>query len=125
MRLRLILPRVEPTVIILPSTCPHEHCGGKHFALHQKVDKAIRDTVYDDVVAHHYECLRCQRTFRVYPQGITQAQSSLRVHGLGILLYLLGLSYGAVSLILEALGVYLCKSRVYEIVQAAAERGLD
>jgi hypothetical protein len=35
---------------------------------------------------------------------------------------LVGLSYGAVSLTLEALGVYLCKSRVYDIVQAAAER---
>lgn len=80
------------------------------------MDKAIRDTVYNDLVAHRYECLRCQRTFRVYPQGVTRAHSSLRVHGLGILLYLLGLSYGAVSL---TLGVYLCKSRVYEIVQAA------
>jgi hypothetical protein len=38
------------------------------------------------------------------------------------MLYVLGLSYGAVSLVLEALGVYLCKSRVYEVVQAAAER---
>jgi hypothetical protein len=36
--------------------------------------------------------------------------------------YLLGLSYGAVSLVLEALGVYLCKSRVYDVVQAAAQR---
>jgi len=35
---------------------------------------------------------------------------------------LLGLSYGAVSLALEALGVYLCKSRVYDAVQEAAER---
>jgi hypothetical protein len=122
MRLRLILPRVEPTVITPPSTCPYENCGGKHFGLHQKVDKAVRDTVYNDLMAHRYECLRCQRTFRVYPQGVTRAHSSQRVHGLGILLYLLGLSYGAVSLTLEALGVYLCKSRVYEIVQAAAER---
>jgi hypothetical protein len=38
------------------------------------------------------------------------------------MLYMLGLSYGAVSLALEGLGVYLCKSRVYEVVQAAAER---
>jgi transposase-like protein len=47
---------------------------------------------------------------------------SLRVKGLAVLLYLLGLSYGAVSLALEALGVYLCKSRVYDTVQAVAER---
>jgi len=58
----------------------------------------------------------------VYPQGVTRAQTSLRVKGLAVLLYLLGLSYGAVSLALEALGVYLCKSRVYDTVQAVAER---
>ncbi len=38
------------------------------------------------------------------------------------MLYLLGLSYGATSLALEALGVYLCKSRVYDAVQEAASR---
>lgn len=42
--------------------------------------------------------------------------------GLGILLYVVELSYGAVSLALDALGVYMCKSRVYDAVQAAAER---
>ena len=41
---------------------------------------------------------------------------------IGHLVYLLGLSYGAVSLALDALGVYMCKSRVYDAVQAAAER---
>jgi transposase-like protein len=44
------------------------------------------------------------------------------VKGLGVLLYLLGLSYGATSLALEALGVYMCKTSVYEAVQAAAEK---
>ena len=38
------------------------------------------------------------------------------------MLYLLGLSYGATSLALEALGVYLCKSRIYDAVQEAASR---
>ena len=33
------------------------------------------------------------------------------------MLYLLGLSYGAVSLALEALGTFLSKSSVYEAVQ--------
>jgi hypothetical protein len=41
---------------------------------------------------------------------------------LGVLLYLLGLSYGAVSLALDALGVYMCKTSVYEAVQAVAEK---
>jgi hypothetical protein len=86
------------------------------------VDKALRDTVYPRVKVQRYQCLRCKRTFRVYPRGVSRAQSSQRMHGLAVMLYLLGLSYGAVSLVLEALGAYLCKSRVYEVVQAAAER---
>jgi hypothetical protein len=38
------------------------------------------------------------------------------------MLYLLGLTYGATSLALEALGVYMSKTSVYEEVQAAAEK---
>jgi transposase-like protein len=44
------------------------------------------------------------------------------VKGLGVMLYLLGLSYGATSLALEALGVYMSKTSVYEAVQVAAEK---
>ncbi len=120
MRLQLILPRVEPAAITPPSMCPYEGCDGSHFQFLQKVDKPLRK--YPKVMAHRYECLRCSRTFRVYPQGVTKDHISRRVKGLGILLYLLGLSYGAVSLALDALGVYMCKSRVYDAVQAAAER---
>jgi transposase-like protein len=39
-----------------------------------------------------------------------------------VILYVLGLSYGATSLALEALGVYMCKSSVYEAIQAAAKK---
>ena len=122
MRLKLILPRVFPTDLQPPTLCPYEGCGGRHFQFHQAVEKPLRDTRYREVEAHRYECLRCRRTFRVYPQGVTRAQTSLRVKGLAVLLYLLGLSYGAVSLALEALGTYLCKSRVYDAVQSVAER---
>ena len=122
MRLQLILPRVEPTEMKLPSVCPYEDCQGRHFRYHQEVSKAVKDTKYEAVSADRYECLRCKRTFRVYPQGVTCAQTSQRVKGLGVLLYLLGLSYGAASLALEALGVYMSKSSVYEAVQAAAEK---
>jgi len=86
------------------------------------VAKALRDTVYQEVRVHRYQCLRCKRTFRVYPQGTTKAQTSQRVKGLAVMLYLLGLSYGAVSLALEGLGVALCKSRVYDGVQEVARR---
>jgi len=85
------------------------------------VAKPLRDTVYHEVQVHRYQCLKCKRTFRVYPEGTTPAQTSQRVKGLAVMLYLLGLSYGATSLALEALGVYLCKSRVYDAVQEAAK----
>jgi transposase-like protein len=122
MRLQLILPRVEPTEFKMPLVCPHKGCQGRHFEHRQEVDKPLKDTTYGSVVARRYRCLRCKGTFRVYPQGVTRAQTSQRVKGLGVMLYLLGLSYGATSLALEALGVYMSKSSVYEAVQAAAEK---
>jgi transposase-like protein len=122
MRLHLILPAVEPTVFIMPSTCPYENCEGTHFQHLQEVNKPLKDTVYPQVVAHRYKCLRCERTFRVYPKGVSKAQTSQRVKGLAVMLYLLGLSYAAVSLVLGALGVYMCKSRVYDALQAAAKK---
>jgi transposase-like protein len=122
MRLQLILPRVKPGEIEIPAVCPYEGCEGRHFRHHQEVDKPLKDTRYDSVTAHRYECLRCHRTFRLYPEGVTHAQTSQRVKGLAVMLYLLGLSYGATSLALEALGVYMAKSSIYEAVQAAAEK---
>jgi len=122
MRLQMLLPKVEPATFTLPTACPRPGCPGAHLRERQEVNKAVRDTVHQQVVARRYECLRCHRTFRVYPLGVTKAQVSLRVKGLAVMFYLLGLSYGAVSLVLEALGVYLCKSRVYDVVQVAAQR---
>ena len=122
MRLQMLLPKVEPEHFSPPTKCPNDRCPGTHFRKRQEVGKAVRDTRYEHVRAWRYECLRCHRTFRVYPVGVTPAQVSLRVKGLAVMFYLLGLSYGAVSLVLEALGTYVCKSRVYEEVQAVARR---
>jgi hypothetical protein len=60
-----------------------------------------------EVTVHRYKRLRCNRTLRVHAKGVGEAQISLCVKGLGILLYLLGLSHGAVSLALDALGVHM------------------
>ncbi len=122
MRLRIVLPKVNPEAIAIPTQCAYAGCGGRTFHLRQEVTKPLRDTVYQEVQVHRYQCLRCKRTFRVYPEGTNRAQTSQRVKGLAVMLYLLGLSYGAVSLALEGLGVSLCKSRVYDAVQEAAKR---
>src|SRR5438067_7769500 len=122
MRLRIVLPKVNPEAMSVPTRCSYAGCGGRTFHLRQEVTKPLRDTGYQQVRVHRSQCLRCQRTFRVYPEGATRAQTSQRVKGLAVMLYLLGLSYGATSLALEALGVYLCKSRIYDAVQEASKR---
>jgi hypothetical protein len=122
MRLKLLLPSVEPSMFEEPSVCPYAKCGGQHFHLRQEVPKPVRDTVYSEVTARRYDCLRCGRTFRVYPLGINDDQTSRRLKGLAVLFYIMGLSYGAVALVLTALGHPLGKTAVYEAVQAAGEK---
>jgi len=121
MRLNLILPVVNPDQITQPERCPYQKCKGKHFKIRQEVHKSIRDSQYKEVRAYRYECLKCRRTFRVYPQGVLSAQVSQRVKGMAVMLYLLGLSYGAVSIMLGAMGLFMSKTSVYRAVQAAAE----
>ena len=121
MRLKLILPVVEAETYNHPEECPYE-CGGKEFYVRQEVKKRVCDTTHHEVQARRYECLNCGHTFRVYPQGIDQRQFSQRAIGMAVMLYLLGLSYGAVVLMLEALGLWIGKTTVYEAVQAVAER---
>ncbi len=122
MRLKLLLPPVQPDTYVEPTRCPLSDCGGTRFKVRQYWRKPLRDTVLSEVVARRYECVRCQRTFRLYPTGVSRAHSSARLKGLGVLLYVLGLSYGAVSLALDALGHPLSKTAVYEAVQAAGEK---
>jgi transposase-like protein len=52
---------------------------------------------------------------------VQAAHVSQRVKGMAVMLYLVGLCYGAVELMLEALGVYLGMKSVYRSVQATAE----
>ena len=121
MRLKLILPVVQPGNYAKPERCP-AGCGGKEFWLRQEVKKRVRDGTYEEVEVRRYECLRCHRTFRVYPRGVSRTHFSQRTKGMAVMLYVLGLSYGAVALMMEALGLWIGKTTVYEAVQAAGER---
>jgi transposase-like protein len=119
MRLKVRIPRVSPEVMQVPDQCPYQDCDGQHFKPHEyDCDKPLRDTKYSQVKAQRYQCLRCQRTFRVYPQGVSEAHHSDSLKGLAVLLYILGLSYGAVSDVLDALGWFLGKTTVFRDVQA-------
>lgn len=122
MRLNLNLPVVKPGNFEKPKKCKNPKCKGRRFQPFQTVKKQIRDTKYEKVLAIRYKCLRCGCTFRVYPEGVSKKQISKRVGGMAIMLYILGLSYGATAIVLEALGVAIGKTTVYERVQAAAEK---
>lgn len=122
MRLKLILPTVDPGHLLAPDVCPRPGCRGRHFQLHQSVPKPVRDTQLDQTIAHRMRCVRCGHTFRAYPVGVSAAHTSARLRGVAVMLYVLGLSYGATSLVLDALGYPLSKSAVYYAVQAAGER---
>lgn len=132
MHLNVRLPKVEPQTIQPPTSCPlpeRQHpkkkCRGTHFKEHQLTcPKPLRDTHHAQVTARRYRCLKCQRTFRVYPTGVSQAQQSDTLKGLSILLYILGLSYQGVSDLLDSLGFFLSKTTVYENVQAAGQRAI-
>jgi transposase-like protein len=128
MRLSVRISPVEPGVYELPERCPHSNCDGKHFEKHQDhCAKAIRDPKYEAVEAQRYYCLRCKRTFRVYPKGVSGAQQSDALKAFSVLLYVLGLSYGAVSDVLDALqtlldkALFLSKTTVYRNVQACGQ----
>lgn len=120
MRLHIVLPSVEAAVSQAPTAC--HWCSSARVYRWQAVRKRIRDTRLEEVQAERWYCRSCGRTWRVYPLGVTHAQRSQRLAGTAVMLYLLGLSYGAVALALQALGHAYSKSSVYYAVQAAAER---
>jgi len=119
MRLSLILPAVQPEHYATVETCPYAGCGGRHFQHWQSVPKPLRDTQLDAVVAQRERCLRCGRTFRVYPVGVSHDQTSARLKGVAVMCYVLGMSYGAVATALGALGWPLSKVAIYYAVQEA------
>lgn len=129
MRLSVRIVPVEPGVYKLPKRCPHLNCEGQHFQKHQDhCAKALRDPKHEAVEAQRYRCLRCGRPFRVYPQGVSQAQQSDALKAFSVWLYVLGLSYGAVSAVLGALQtlldkpLFLGKTTVYRNVQASGQK---
>jgi len=123
MRIKVRLPKVKPDQFDWPTECPHKGCRGHHFKRHgQKGEKKpIRDPQYEEVTAYRYRCLKCGRTFRRYPQGVSNNQQSDRLKAMSVLLYVLGMSYGAAEDFLEALGVVISKTTVYENVQEAGK----
>lgn len=132
MHLNVRLPKVQPLVFEQPTRCPlrdpknkKKKCSGTHFKEHQwNCRKPVRDTRHTQVTVRRYRCLKCQRTFRIYPTGVSRVHQSDALKGLSVLLYILGLSYQGVSDLLESLDFFLGKATVYANVQAAGQRAI-
>jgi len=122
MRLNLILPKVEPTEFEYPKKCPRQGCRGMRFIPRQEVSKKIVDAQHSEVTAWRCECSKCGHVFRIYPKGVNQKQISKRVNGMSVMLYILGLSYGAVEIVLGSLGMGIGKTSVFRAVQAVAKQ---
>ena len=128
MHLNVRLPKVEPLTMPPPTHCPlqdrkhpKKRCPGTHFKEHQwNCRKPLRDTQHTQVTARRYRCLKCNRTFRIYPTGVSHLHQSETLKGLSVLLYILGLRYQGVSDLLDTLGFFLSKTTVYNNVQAAS-----
>ena len=122
MRLNLILPKVEPSVFEYPKKCPRKGCPGMRYIPRQEVSKKIVDAQHPEVRAWRCECKKCGHVFRVYPKGVSRKHISKRVNGMAVMLYILGLSYGAVEIVLNSLGMGIGKTSVFRAVQAVARQ---
>ena len=92
------------------------------FIPRQAVRKKIVDAQHPEVTAWRCECIQCGHVFRVYPKGVSQKQISKRVNGMAVMMYILGLSYGAVEIVLNSLGMGIGKTSVYRAVQAVTKQ---
>ena len=114
------MPNVETTTSTRPPDhCPNEKqpCAGVTFRRFGQPKKNVRDVHIHLVHAQRWECTTCGYIFRVYPQGITCRQQSLRLQALSVFFWVLGMSLGAVTDALDALGVSLGRTTVHDNLQ--------
>jgi transposase-like protein len=120
MRLKVILATIGKEPGEKPKNCPK--CGSRHVGHWQTKTRQVRDTKVGTIQVERWYCRACQATFQTVPEGITQAVITRRLKSIGVMLYLLGLSYRGVEDALTALGHPMCANTVYNAVQEAAER---
>jgi transposase-like protein len=115
----LKLPDVKRTREERPRHCPY--CDGETFQRWGGVEKAVKDVRVRKVKVYRYRCCQCKRTFRHYPEGSSRADQTERLRLLAVLLWKLGLSHRASSLILSGLHVLVSFMTIWRDVQEAAQ----
>lgn len=102
-----------------PKQCPY--CAGETFQRWGQVKKSVKDIRIRTVKVYRYRCCQCQRTFRHYPEGNSRADQTERLQVFAIVLWRLGLSHRASSLVLSGLQVFVSHMLIWRDVQAAAQ----
>ncbi len=95
----LQLPNVKRKTEERPKRCCY--CGGQTFQRWGYVNKPVKDVRVRNVKVYRYRCCHCWRTFRHYPEGSSRADQTERLRLFAVLLWTLGLSHRAASLILS------------------------
>ena len=115
----LRLPNVKRKTETRPKQCPY--CEGETFQRWGKVVKPVKDMRIRTVQVYRYRCCHCRRTFRHYPVGNNCADQTERIRLFAVILWTLGLSLRASSLILSGLRVSLSFMTIWRDVQAQAQ----
>lgn len=102
--------------------CPT--CGsGTH--VHQHRRRRVSDPKIEDIEVVRRQCKRCGDTFTVRPPGVTQARATDRTKALAFIWYVLGLSYDAVTVALEAQGMTFSKTAIFGWIQILWQQADD
>ena len=116
----LKLPDVKRKREERPKTCPY--CEKETFQRWGGVNKPVKDIRVRNVKVYRYRCCACKRTFRHYPEGTTAADQTERLRLFAILLWTLGLSHRASSLILSGLHVLVSFMTIWRDAQEEAQK---
>ena len=117
MLLNITLPEPGATA---PRRYHCERCNGTTHSHATNNHRQIADTRLSEIQQRRFKCTRCGKTFPSYPEGISRgAQRTNRVKALGVLFYVLGLSYRQAASVVKALAQKTCPSTLYNDVQRA------
>jgi hypothetical protein len=99
-----------------PDHCPNRKhpCSGTTFHRYGVPKKPVRDIFVHGVRAQRWKCTTCGYIVRIYPQGVTHRQQSLRLQAMSVYYWLLGMSLGAVTDALDPFGCHLGRTTVFD-----------
>lgn len=111
----LHLPDVKAKTEGRPEKCPY--CASQVLQRWGSNLKAVKDTHVEQATIYRYRCAECKRTFRHYPQGVTNAHQSLRLVVYAALCWVFGASLRKTSALLSAFPAVLSHTSVWRDAQ--------